>query len=90
MNATRGRDAVVGVVIEMVQNVMGEDDLEIHPTSTFRGDLDVNSIEFVSLASMIQEEFENVDFVTWISGKPQAEVLALTVGDVVDFIVASA
>ena len=68
---------------------MGEDDLEVSPASSFRDDLDVNSIELVSFAAMIQEEFEGVDFVAWIGDKPPEAFLALTVGDVADFIVAS-
>ena len=83
----RDRSDVIATLTEMIQNVMGEDDLEVEPGMSFRGDLDVNSIEFVSFASMIQEEFEGIDFVTWISGKPQEAFYQLTVGDVADFIV---
>jgi hypothetical protein len=45
--------------------------------------------ELVSFASMVQEELEGLDFVTWISDKPQEAFFELTVGDVADFIVAS-
>jgi acyl carrier protein len=87
---TRDRSDVLATLTEMIQNVMGEDDLEVSPAMSFRNDLDVNSIEFVSFAGMIQEEFEGIDFATWISGKPQEAFYELTVGDVADFIVSQA
>ncbi len=58
-------------------------------SSSFKDDLEFQSIQFIALAAQIQERYDHVDFVTWLSAKDLAAVIALRVGDVADFILAS-
>jgi acyl carrier protein len=56
--------------------------------TSFGEDLELESIEFVALAERIQNEYgQSVDFVGWLSDKELEAIIALKVGDVVDFIV---
>jgi hypothetical protein len=73
----------------MIVEVLGEDDFGIVSTSTFKDDIGFQSIHFIALAERIQEEYPDIDFVTWFSAKPLEEILGLRVGDVAEFIVAS-
>lgn len=77
-------------VAALIQEVIGEDwdlDDEITLESSFADDLELESIEFVALAEKLQTSFgEGVDFVGWLSGKELDEIIALKVGDVVEFI----
>jgi acyl carrier protein len=59
----------------------------ITPATSFNGDLELESIEFVALAEKLQQRFGNsVDFVGWISKKELDQLIALTVGELVEFI----
>ena len=77
-------------VAGLIHEVIGEDwDLEEEITleTTFSDDLELESIEFVSLAEKMQATFgEEVNFVKWLSEKELDEVIDLKVGDVVGFI----
>jgi acyl carrier protein len=77
-------------VAGLIHEVIGEDwDLEEEITleTTFSDDLELESIEFVSLAEKLQANFgDDVDFVGWLSEKELDEVIHLKVGDVVEFI----
>ena len=77
-------------VAGLIHEVIGEDwDLEEEITleTTFSDDLELESIEFVSLAEKMQATFgEEVNFVRWLSEKELDEVIDLKVGDVVGFI----
>jgi acyl carrier protein len=59
----------------------------ISMTTSFNGDLELESIEFVALAEKLQLQFgQRVDFVGWISGKELDQIIQLTVGELVEFI----
>ena len=60
-----------------------------HPLETsFEKDLELESIEFVALAEKLQERYgKSVDFVGWLSSKELDEIIGLTVGELVEFIV---
>ena len=77
-------------VAALIQEVIGEDwdlDEEITLESSFADDLELESIEFVALAEKMQVAFgDGVDFVGWLSQKELDEIIALKVGDVVEFI----
>lgn len=73
----------------MITEVLGDDFVEIEATTSFRDELAFQSIQFVALAELIQERWVDLDFVTWITGKELPELLAMRVGDVADFVVAS-
>src|SRR5262249_35075567 len=89
----RGEDMstteVMGILSTMIADVLGNDLIEIVPTTSFKEGLEVKSIEFIALAELIQERYTDIDFVAWLSAKEMPQILALRVGDVADFIVAS-
>ena len=62
-------------------------DAPIGPSTSFNEDLELESIEFVALAEKLQQRYgERVDFIGWFSGKPLDVILALRVGDLVEYI----
>lgn len=92
--------AAVGAVIDLDQllvevrgliiDVIGEEyilDLEIDMDTSFNDDLEIESIEFVSLAEKLHEQYgERVDFVGWFAELELDQIIALTVGQLVEFI----
>jgi len=80
---------VMKELVEMIDVVLGENLYEIGPTTSFKDDLAFQSIQFIALASTIQERYEEIDFVTWLQAKEPAQFLALRVGDIADFIITS-
>lgn len=59
----------------------------ITPATSFNRDLELESIEFVALAELLQQHYgAKVDFVGWISGKELDQIISLTVGELVEFI----
>jgi len=89
MSAPRSKPEVLQTLIDMITDVLGED-LGVEAGTSFRDELGFQSIQFVALAELVQERYDDVDFVSWLSEKEISEILALRVGDVTDFIVASA
>jgi acyl carrier protein len=81
------RTEVLKILVDMIDVVLGDHLYEIGPTTCFKDDLAFDSIQFIALAASIQERYDELDFVAWLSGKELAQVLALRVGDVADFIV---
>lgn len=91
MTQDNSPEAVLAAVAGVLQEVLGEEwieDLEISPKTSFNDDLELESIEFVALAERLQEIYgESVDFVGWLSAKELDEIISLTVGDLVEFLV---
>jgi hypothetical protein len=87
MNTPDRQAEIVETLITMITEVLGEEDFGIAATSSFKDDIGFQSIQFVALAELIQEEWPDIDFVKWLTGKQLPEVLALRVGDVAAFIV---
>jgi acyl carrier protein len=83
------KPAIVTELVAMITEVIGPDHFGIEDTTTFRDELSFESIQFIALAELIQERWSEVDFVTWLSTKETPQLLALRVGDVADYIVAS-
>lgn len=77
-------------VARLIREVLGEEGTfedEIDMGTSFSQDLELESIEFVALAEKIQAYYgERVAFVPWLSGMELDRILALTVGDLVEFI----
>ncbi len=82
---------ILRTVEELIAEVAGDEILLTTPvtmTTSFNGDLELESIEFVALAEKLQAHYgAGVDLVGWISGKELDQIIALTVGDLVEFIV---
>jgi acyl carrier protein len=85
------KDEVLATVARMLREVIGEawaEDAPITPSTSFSGDLELESIEFVALAEKLQETYgKRVDFAAWVADKELGEIIGLTVGQVVEFIV---
>ncbi|MEO8839941.1 MAG: acyl carrier protein [Kofleriaceae bacterium] len=83
-------DEILRAVEHALVAIAGDEILVAGPvtmTTSFNGDLELESIEFVALAEKLQHEFgERVDFVGWISGKELDQIIQLTVGELVEFI----
>jgi acyl carrier protein len=83
-------DKVLTTLAATLREVIGEswaDDLDIQRETSFNGDLELESIEFVALAEKLQEQFgSRVDFAGWLADKELDQIIGLTVGEVVDFI----
>jgi len=83
-------DEILRAVERALVAIAGDEILIAGPvsmTTSFNGDLELESIEFVALAEKLQEHFgERVDFVGWISGKELDQIIQLTVGELVEFI----
>jgi acyl carrier protein len=86
-------EGVLEEVRDLLVEVIGEEyllDVEIAPETSFHDDLEIESIEFVALAEKLLARYgEQVDFVGWLAEKELDEILAMTVGDLVDYIVTS-
>lgn len=80
--------------LEVVKSVIGEvsGDLEflenpISRETSFNRDLELESIDFVMIAEKLQNHFgDDVNFANWLSEMDIDEIIALKVGDLVDFI----
>jgi acyl carrier protein len=83
--------SVLRVIERLVIEIAGDEILLAGPltmTSSFNGDLELESIEFVALAEKLQLHYGGqVDFVGWISAKELDQIIGLTVGELVEFIV---
>jgi acyl carrier protein len=92
----RARDTagVLAEVTEMITEVIGVDELvglAIGLDTSFQEDLEVESIEFVVLSERLMARYgDDVDFVGWMAGMELDEIIALTVGDLVAFVVGPA
>ena len=83
-------EEILRTVERLVVEIAGDELLLAGPitmTTSFNADLELESIEFVALAEKLQQRFGNaVDFVGWISKKELDQIIALTVGELVEFI----
>lgn len=83
-----GKEEILQVVIAIIRDVIGEewaDEVPIGMDTTFT-DLELESIEIVALGERIQSKYPNVDFPSWLSAMELDEVIALRVGEVVDYV----
>jgi acyl carrier protein len=84
------REDILRTVERLLVEVTGDEILLAGPitlTTSFNGDLELESIEFVALAEKVQLHYgAAVDFVGWISKKELDQIIALTVGELVEFI----
>lgn len=92
--ASDGADeaAVLAVVGDLLAEVIGEDyvsEIEIGRDTAFHDDLDIESIEFVALGELLEERYgSRVDFPGWIATMEVDDIIGMTVGQLVDHIVA--
>lgn len=83
-------EAVLDYVRRHLGAVIGDPGLlhtDITMDTTFGGDLELESIEFVALAERLRTEFgERVNFVAFLAKKQVDDMVSLTVGDVVRYV----
>ena len=83
-------DDILATVSRLLVEVVGDELTLTGPitaASSFNRDLELESIEFVALAEKLQDHYgAGVDFVGWISTKELDQIIALTVGELVEFI----
>ncbi|WP_154716464.1 acyl carrier protein [Sterolibacterium denitrificans] len=84
------KDAVLAQVIDIIRRAVDEDwilDFDIDAQTSFNDDLELESIEFVGIAEKIQEHYgKHIGFIEWLSGMKIDQIVALTVGDLADFV----
>lgn len=82
--------AILATVQELITEVVGDElllDAPLAMETSFNADLELESIEFVALAELLQQRYgADLDFVDWLSNKELDDIIALTVGDLVRFI----
>lgn len=92
-DAPPSTESVLAELERILVEVVGDDLLLDGPVTletSFDADLQLESIEFVALSEQLLVTYgEQVDFVTWLAGMELDDIIALTVGDVVGFVVAS-
>jgi acyl carrier protein len=90
MNETK-EEKVLGDLARMLREVIGEDwaqDFAIGLDTSFAKDLELESIEFVALAEQITAEYgKRVNLAGWLATMDLEQILALRVGQLVEFIV---
>jgi acyl carrier protein len=94
--STRDRDEAlydsVRVTVEQaIIDVVGEEfyeECEVGLDSTFAEDIELESIEVMEIAEKLIETYgDKVDFVAWFADMELEDLVEITVGSVVDFIV---
>lgn len=84
---------VTAQVLATLGGIVGEaylEDLAVDGSTRFDADLELESIEIVQLAEELLARYgDRVDFVAWFAGMDIDQLIELTVGDLVAFIVAS-
>ncbi|WKX74118.1 acyl carrier protein [Streptomyces sp. XD-27] len=66
------------------------DDAEITRETTFHDDLELESVDLVTLSGSLREHYgDRVNFAAFIADLELDEIIALTVGRLVDYVVAS-
>jgi acyl carrier protein len=83
-------DQILAEVRAMLTEIIGAEyalSLDIGMDTSFDADLELESIEFVKLATMLTEHYGNrVDFVGFLADKGLNEIIDMTVGEVVTHI----
>ncbi|MEU4520167.1 phosphopantetheine-binding protein [Amycolatopsis sp. NPDC024027] len=82
--------AQLGEMLRELLEEYGLDDTEITMDTTFHDDLELESVDLVALSGQLREHYgDRVNFATFIAERELDEIIALTVGELVRYIVAS-
>lgn len=91
--ASYSASGVLAQLSELLVEVLGADlllETAIDMETSFNDDLCLESIQFVVLAEGIRDRYgDDVDFVAWMAGMDLDAIIALRVGQLVEFIVRS-
>ncbi|QFZ19837.1 acyl carrier protein [Saccharothrix syringae] len=90
---TADADAVLADITAMLRDLLDEnglEDVEVTRDATFHGDLELESIDLVTLSADLREHYgDRVNFAEFVAELELDEIIALTVGELVDHVVAS-
>ncbi|WP_046508816.1 acyl carrier protein [Streptomyces odonnellii] len=85
--------AVLADIADMLRDLLAEDgldDAEITRETTFHDDLELESIDLVTLAGSLREHYgDRVNVALFIADLELDEIIALTVGELADYVAAS-
>ena len=82
--------ADISAILRTVLEEYGLDDSEITLETSFHDDLELESIDLVTLSAQLREFYgERVNFAAFIADRGLEEIIALTVGDLVGYVVGS-
>ena len=82
--------AEIGADLRAVLDEYGLDDVEIGRGTRFHEDLELESIDLVELATKLRDRYgERVNFAEFVAGLDLSEIIDLTVGQLVDYVVTS-
>ncbi|MCL7377834.1 acyl carrier protein [Streptomyces sp. 35G-GA-8] len=85
--------AVLADITRMLRELLaqdGLDDAEISRETTFHDDLELESIDLVTLAGILREHYgDRVNLALFIADLELDEIIALTVGELADYVAAS-
>jgi acyl carrier protein len=83
-------DTVLGEIDGMLRTILDEyglDDAEIAMDTKFHDDLELESIDLVTLAGRLEERYgSSVNFAEFIAELELEEIIALTVGKLVEYV----
>ena len=80
--------ADISAILRVVLEEHGLDDSEITMETSFQDDLELESIDLVTLSAQLREFYgERVNFAAFIADRGLEEIIALTVGDLVGHVV---
>ncbi|SFW82824.1 acyl carrier protein [Amycolatopsis australiensis] len=80
---------LAGMLRELLEEY-GLDDTGITMETAFHDDLELESVDLVALSGQLREHYgDRVNFATFIAERDLDEIIALTVGELVRYIVAS-
>lgn len=86
-------DTVLSDIAGMLRRLLEEyglDEAEITRETTFHEDLELESIDLVALSGTLREHYgDRVNFAEFVADLELDEIIALTVGQLVDFVVES-
>ncbi|MGW0824605.1 acyl carrier protein [Streptomyces sp. NPDC002845] len=81
---------IAGMLATIVEDEYGLDDIEIGMATTFNRDLELESIDLVTLAGQLEERYgRRVNFAEFMAGMEFDEIIELTVGRLVEYVVSS-
>ncbi|WP_406836238.1 acyl carrier protein [Streptomyces sp. AHU1] len=81
---------IAGLLARLLEDEYGLDDAEIGMETTFNRDLELESIDLVTLAGLLEERYGGrVNFAEFLAGMEFDEIIELTVGRLVEYVVTS-
>ncbi|MDX3382196.1 acyl carrier protein [Streptomyces sp. V2] len=79
---------VSAMLARLLEDEYGVDDAEISMETSFNRDLELESIDLVTLAGLLQERYgERINFAEFLAGMEFEEIIELTVGRLVEYVV---